>query len=54
MKLQGSVIKMNRQYFFIEGDFFKCYQDYRKSKVFIESYRYDYSQERRNEFKNQY
>ena len=54
MKSQGSVIKMNRQYFFIKGDFFKWYQAYRKSKVFIESYRYNYSQERKNELKDQY
>lgn len=45
---------MNRQYFFIKGDFFKWYQAYRKLKVFIESYRYNYSQERRNEHRDQY
>lgn len=39
---------MNRHYFFRKGDFFKWYKAYTECKVYLKTYRYNYTNQRRN------
>lgn len=39
---------MNRHYFFHKGDFFKWYKAYIECKVYLKTYRYNYTNQRRN------